>query len=85
MANTVTIDGVEIDAGNPCEVANALRRVELQVAAGSGVAAVKFEDHEVQFTPSNLKRLRELINDYEGRCNNRRVHTFLPSFRKGFD
>lgn len=85
MTDTVTIGGVLIDTNNPCEVAKALRKVELQVAAGENAVSVKFEDHEVQFGASNVKRLRELIAEYDRQCNPRRVHTFLPSFSKGFD
>lgn len=86
MADPFTIDGVEIDFDNPCAIASALRKAELTIATGGGVVMTRFADHEVRWSETNLVRLREMIMDYERRCNaqnGRRVTTFYPTFSKG--
>lgn len=91
MADLVKIGGenvgaIEIDADDPCEVVKALRKIELQVAAGGGVVMSRFGDDEVRWNAASLPRLRDLIADYERRCaskNGRRVRTYLPTFEKG--
>lgn len=65
---TVTIDDETIDDNDPCAVAAALRRVELQVVTGGAVIRSRFGDDEVNWSAANINRLREKIADYERRC-----------------
>jgi hypothetical protein len=65
----VTINGVSVDIEDPCAVAAELRKVELQVVTGGGVVMTRFDDEEVRWSAANLGRLRDLIDDYDRRCN----------------
>ena len=69
MSTMVTINGVAVDMDDPCAVATELRKVELQVVTGTGVVMTRFGDDEVRWSNANLDRLRDLIGDYERRCN----------------
>lgn len=64
----VVINGVAVDIEDPCAVARELRKVELIVSTGGGVAMTRFGSDEVQWTMVNLDRLTALIARYEGRC-----------------
>lgn len=66
--NTVEINGVQVDFDDPCAVADALRKAELSIVTGGGVATSRFGDDEVRWHASNITRLRELISRYEGQC-----------------
>ncbi|NMG39818.1 hypothetical protein GRZ55_11240 [Chelativorans sp. ZYF759] len=66
--DTVEINGVQVDFDDPCAVAKALRKAELAIVTGSGVATTRFGDDEVRWHAGNLARLRELISQYEGQC-----------------
>ncbi|MCG6204189.1 gpW family protein [Rhodopseudomonas sp. HC1] len=68
MVEIVSIDGVEIDFDDPCAVARALRKVELQVSTGGGVVMTRFDDHEVRWSSTNMAQLRDLIANYERQC-----------------
>ncbi|MGB3044190.1 MAG: hypothetical protein WBB98_13485 [Xanthobacteraceae bacterium] len=69
MPNMVTINDAPVDMDDPCAMATALRKLELQVVTGSGVVMTRFGDDEVRWSAANLGRLRDLIDDYERRCN----------------
>lgn len=69
MPNMVTINDASVDMDDPCAMATALRKLELQVVTGSGVVMTRFGDDEVRWSAANLGRLRDLIDDYERRCN----------------
>ncbi|NEV79424.1 hypothetical protein DYI24_20530 [Rhodopseudomonas sp. BR0C11] len=68
MVNLVTINGASVDFDDPCAVAAALKRAEMEITLGGGVIAARFEDHEVSWTAANLSRLQDLIADYERKC-----------------
>lgn len=51
-----------------CRCAAALRKVQLQLAAGGGVVRARFGDDDVQFSASSMSALRDLISYYEGLC-----------------
>lgn len=68
MSSTVVINGVSVDINDPCAVATELKKAELLVAAGAGVAMTRFGDDEVRWSAANVTRLRELIEHYEGKC-----------------
>ncbi|TPK15178.1 hypothetical protein FJ872_19460 [Mesorhizobium sp. B2-5-9] len=64
----VIINGVIVDINDPCAVAAELKKVELIVVTGGGVARSRFGLDEVQWNAANLGRLRELIQRYECAC-----------------
>ena len=73
MTDLVKIGGtdaqaIEIDLDSPCEVAKALRKIELQIVSGGGVVMARFGDDETRWSNANLGRLRDLIDDYERKC-----------------
>lgn len=68
MTDLIKIGDVEVDFDSPCEVARALRKVELQVTTTGAVVRTKFGDDDVQWSQANLGRLRDLIDDYERKC-----------------
>lgn len=68
MVDMVTIDGADVDFDKPCDIARALRKAELKIAAGGGVVRTRFGEDEVQWSQTNAGRLRDLIADYERRC-----------------
>ncbi len=39
MSNLVMIDGTEVDLESPCDVVNALKRIEIKLAIGGAVGA----------------------------------------------
>lgn len=67
-AGDVVINGVTVDINDPCAVATELKKVELVIATGGGVALTRFGSDEVQWTSANLGRLQELIQRYDGAC-----------------
>lgn len=68
MPSMVVINGVSVDLDDPCAVAAELKKVELIVASGSGVARTRFGNDEVQWTAANLTKLQALISRYDGAC-----------------
>lgn len=68
ISTMVKIGADTVDLTRPCDVALALRKVELSIAAGGKAETVRFGEDEVTFTRSNLDRLAQMIRDYEGRC-----------------
>lgn len=69
MPTMVTINDTSVDMDDPCVMATELRKIELQVVTGAGVVMTRFGDDEVRWSNANLDRLRDLIGDYERRCN----------------
>jgi len=67
-AGDVVINGVTVDINDPCAVATELKKVELIVATGGGVAMTRFGSDETQWTSVNLGRLRTVIQHYDGLC-----------------
>lgn len=68
MANFVQIGDASVDIEDPCAVVTALRKVQLQLAAGGGVVRARFGEDDVQFSASSMTALRDLISHYEGLC-----------------
>lgn len=64
----VEINGAQVDFDDPCAVAKALRKAELAIVTGGGVATTRFGDDEVRWHAGNITRLREMISHYEGQC-----------------
>jgi len=64
----VKIGADVVDLTLPCDVALALRKVELSIIAGAKAETVRFGEDEVTFTRSNLDRLAEMIRTYDDRC-----------------
>ncbi len=69
MANMVQIGDASVDIEDPCAVVTALRKVQLQLAAGAGVVRARFGEDDVQFAASSMSALRDLIGHYEGLCS----------------
>lgn len=67
-AGDVVINGVTVDIDDPCAVATELRKVELILATGGGVALTRFGSDEVQWTRARLADLQGLIQRYENAC-----------------
>lgn len=68
MPNMVQIGDDAVDIDDPCAVVAALRKVQLQLAAGGGVVRARFGEDDVQFSASSMSALRDLIGQYEGLC-----------------
>ena len=64
----VEINGTLVDISNPCALATELRKAEIVVAIGGGVAMTRFGEDEVRWSAANLGRLQDLIRKYEGEC-----------------
>ncbi|MDQ0314842.1 hypothetical protein [Amorphus orientalis] len=68
ISSLVKIGGDTVDLARPCDVAMALKKVELAIASGGKAETVRFGEDEVTFTRANLARLSEMIRTYEDRC-----------------
>ena len=68
MVDLVSIDGIDVDFDHPCEMARALRKIEIKIVSGAGVVRTKFGNDDVQWSNGNIARLRELIGDFERKC-----------------
>lgn len=70
MSTSVLIDGALVDIDDPCAVATALRAAELKVVSSGGVVMTRFDDgHEVRWGRANVTALRDVIAEYERRCD----------------
>lgn len=65
---TVRIGKETVDITRPCDVAAALKKVQLALASGGVREVVRIDGEEVQFTRANDTRLDALIKKYEGAC-----------------
>ncbi|MGR3576990.1 MAG: hypothetical protein ACU0CF_19790 [Sagittula sp.] len=68
MPNLVQIGDDQVDIEDPCAVVIALRKVELSLVTNGGVIRARFGEDDVQFSASNLSRLRDLMDRYERLC-----------------
>jgi len=68
MATMVQIGDYLVDFDRPCDVATALRKIELSIVTGGGVVRARFGDDDVQFSAANMTALRDLIDRYERLC-----------------
>lgn len=68
MSATVTIGGVSVAIGRPCDVLAELRKAQLKIATGESVAMTRFGEDEVRFTAASSARLDKLIETYERLC-----------------
>lgn len=68
VSTTVKIGADIVDLSQPCDVAAALRKVELAIVSGGKAETVSFGDDQVTFTRANLGRLATLIRTYEEKC-----------------
>ena len=62
MADLIEIDGVEVDLDSPCEVVRALKKVEIKITIGGGVARTRFGEDEVQWSASNRRSPRGSVD-----------------------
>lgn len=70
MVDTMIVIGKEtIDMNAPCDVAAALRKVELRLAAGLVRETVRFGEDEVTFMSASDRKLTALIDRYEAQCS----------------
>jgi hypothetical protein len=65
---TVKIGADTVDLGQPCDVAAALRKVQLKLASGGLRETVRIDGEEVTFMRANDTRLASLIAYYDGLC-----------------
>lgn len=69
MPSTMVKIGADVvDLTKPCDVAIALRKVELAIVAGGKAETVRLGEDEVTFTRANLDRLAEMIRIYDDQC-----------------
>jgi hypothetical protein len=66
---TITVRKHIFDTSDPCSVAEALKLIRLQIAAGGQAEVVRFGDDEVRYTRANLKALDREIERYETACS----------------
>ena len=67
-SNTLEIGDCVIDLGNPCAVAAALKRMQIQIAIGGVAKRVRIDGEEVEFSSANARALADLIRQYENAC-----------------
>ncbi|MEZ5723260.1 MAG: hypothetical protein R3D59_18170 [Paracoccaceae bacterium] len=68
IETTVKIGTDTVDLTQPCDVATALRKVQLKLTSGGMRQTVRIDGEEVTFTTPNDKRLAGLIATYDGLC-----------------
>lgn len=65
----VKIGSDEVSIENPCDVALALRKVELAVVSGDRSETVELGGEKVTFTRANADRLATMIQTYQSKCD----------------
>lgn len=68
ISTIVKIGADEVDISKPCDVATALRKIQLVVASGGKAETIELGGERVTFTQSNGSRLESLILHYETQC-----------------
>ncbi|MEJ8474464.1 hypothetical protein [Roseibium algae] len=58
----------QVDINRPCDVALALRKVQLAVVSGDKSETIELGGERVTYTKSNASGLADLIRHYEGLC-----------------
>ena len=65
----VKIGSDEVSIESPCDVALALRKVELAVVSGDRSETVELGGEKVTFTRANSDRLAAMIQTYQSKCD----------------
>lgn len=65
----IKIQDRTLDTSDPCTVAETLRALRLQIAAGGQAETVRFGEEEVRYSPANLALLDREIARFEGACS----------------
>ena len=68
MSGTLRIGTETVDLDKPCEVASALKKVQLRLAAGGIRETVRIDGEEITFQRANMTALKSLIAEYETAC-----------------
>ncbi len=68
VESTMRIGADTVDIDQPCDVAKALKKMQLRLAAGGVRETVRIDGEEVTFTRGNDQRIDALIKTYEGLC-----------------
>lgn len=65
---TLRIGSDTVDLNLPCDVAQALRKVQLRLVSGAIRETVRIDGEEVTFQRGNDTRLAALIKTYDAAC-----------------
>jgi trimethylamine:corrinoid methyltransferase-like protein len=68
VSTLVKIGQDQVDITKPCDVALALRKIELTVTTGNKSETIELGGEKVTFTRANASRLAGLIRHYEDQC-----------------
>ena len=68
MSGVVRIGTDTVDLDKPCEVASALKKVQIRLAAGGIRETVRIDGEEITFQRANMSALKSLIAEYETAC-----------------
>ena len=66
--DTLRIGRDLVDITKPCDVAKALRKMQLTLASGGARQTVRIDGEEVTFQRSDDGRLAQLIAQYDAEC-----------------
>lgn len=69
VSNIVRIGAEDIDITKPCDVALALKKMQLRLGVGDVRETVRIDGEEVTFQRANDARLSKLIAQYEAACD----------------
>lgn len=87
MANLVKIDGVTVDADDPCLLFQALYAVKLKIVSGASIAETMIQDpatrRQIAFQPANMPALEAELRRAQMACeaknSGRRARTAIAS------
>lgn len=68
VSNMVTIGKDAVDITRPCDVATALKKVQLSLSVGGVAETIRLDGEEVTFQRGSDSRLAKLITKYEAEC-----------------
>lgn len=69
VSATIRIGRDEVDISRPCDVATALKKMQLRLATGGVRETVRLDGEEVTYSRASDSRLASLIALYEGLCS----------------
>lgn len=68
LSTTVAIGDDRVDINRPCDVATALKKMQLRLSTSGVRETVRIDGEEVTFQRGNDQRLVRLIEKYESEC-----------------
>lgn len=68
VSTMIEIGGEEVDLNKPCDVATALRKRKIAIAAGNSELIIRMGGEEVTFSKANISALNGLIAEFEDKC-----------------